>query len=52
MPVDISSEALHQLKSRFDKTVPSLNFEGIEGEYFEALAKLKNRTGKQKAESK
>ena len=43
LPIDISAEALHQLKSRFDKTLPSLNFEGIEGEYFDALAKLKAR---------
>lgn len=43
LPIDISAEALHQLKIRFNKTIPSLNFEGIEGEYFEALAQLKNK---------
>jgi dimethylhistidine N-methyltransferase len=44
LPIDISAEALHQLKKRFNKTIPSLNFEGIEGEYFDALAQLKNKT--------
>lgn len=43
LPIDISAEALYQLKARFDKTIPSLNFEGIEGEYFEALGQLKNK---------
>ncbi|WP_338760896.1 L-histidine N(alpha)-methyltransferase [Bernardetia sp. ABR2-2B] len=43
-PIDISAEALHQLKMRFNKTIPSLDFEGIEGEYFEALAKLKTNS--------
>ncbi|WP_291722420.1 L-histidine N(alpha)-methyltransferase [Bernardetia sp.] len=49
LPIDISAEALHQLKSRFDKTIPSLNFEGIEGEYFEALANLKAKSSSEKA---
>jgi dimethylhistidine N-methyltransferase len=44
LPIDISAEALHQLKERFNKTIPSLNFEGIEGEYFDALAQLKTKT--------
>ncbi|AFM03811.1 putative methyltransferase [Bernardetia litoralis DSM 6794] len=43
LPIDISGEALHQLKVRFNKTIPSLNFEGLEGEYFEALAQLKTK---------
>ncbi|WP_338793348.1 L-histidine N(alpha)-methyltransferase [Bernardetia sp. Wsw4-3y2] len=43
LPIDISAEALYQLKKRFTKTIPSLNFEGIEGEYFEALAQLKTK---------
>ena len=44
LPIDISAEALYQLKTRFNRTIPSLNFEGIEGEYFEALAQLKTKT--------
>ncbi len=51
LPIDISAEALHQLKERFNKTIPSLNFEGIKGEYFEALAQLKNKTNFSKEES-
>jgi len=50
LPIDISAEALYQLKERFNKTIPSLNFEGIEGEYFEALAQLKTKTNFSKEE--
>ncbi len=52
LPIDISAEALHQLKLRFDKTIPSLNFEGIEGEYFEALAELKVKNNESNPSSK
>ena len=51
LPIDISAEALNQLKGRFNKTIPSLNFEGIEGEYFEALAQLKTKNNSSKVEN-
>jgi len=51
LPIDISSEALHQLKTRLNKTIPSLNFEGTEGEYFEALAQLKTKNNSNKEEN-
>lgn len=51
LPIDISSEALHQLKKRFNKTIPSLNFEGIEGEYFDALSQLKNKPNSSEKEN-
>lgn len=51
LPIDISTEALNQLKIRFNKTIPSLNFKGIEGEYFEALAQLKTKNNSSKEES-
>lgn len=51
LPIDISAEALNQLKIRFDKTIPSLNFKGIEGEYFEALAQLKTKDNSSKEEN-
>jgi len=51
LPIDISAEALHQLKERFNKTIPSLNFEAIEGEYFEVLSKLKDKTNSFKEEN-
>ncbi len=48
LPIDISAEALHQLKERFTTKIPSLNFEGIQGEYFEALAQLKTKNNPSK----
>ncbi len=48
LPIDISAQALHQLKERFNKTIPSLNFEGIEGEYFDALAQIKTKNNSSK----
>ncbi len=41
LPIDISAEALYQLKTRFDKAIPSLNFEAIEGEYFDCFSTIK-----------
>jgi len=40
-PVDISKNAIDKLEARLQNEVPGLDFEGMQGEYFEVLDSLK-----------
>lgn len=46
VPVDISQNALDQLNSSLKEEMPNLSFQGIQGDYFEVLSRLKESNGK------
>ncbi|MEP2026633.1 MAG: L-histidine N(alpha)-methyltransferase [Reichenbachiella sp.] len=46
IPIDISQNALDQLKQSLTKEMPDLSFKGIQGDYFEVLNRLKEDNGR------
>lgn len=46
IPIDISQNALDQLNESLKEEMPALSFRGVQGDYFEALNRLKEDTDK------
>lgn len=46
-PIDISENVLHQLSKNVKQSIPELNIDPIQGEYFQALSELKGHSGKE-----
>lgn len=47
-PIDISDNALVELSDSLEKEIPSIHVEGMQGEYFEALERVKDIDAKRK----
>ena len=47
-PIDISDNVLLELSNSLEKEIPSIHVQGMQGEYFEALERMKDIDSKQK----
>ena len=47
-PIDISDNVLIELSNSLEKEIPSIHVEGMQGEYFEALERVKDADSKKK----
>jgi len=48
LPIDISSHVIDELDTNLAKTLPGLNFQGLNGEYFDMLQKAATLSNKRK----